>query len=141
MISIDHLPRFTPLYALSGGSGSRFIAALFCAFFIGRFVTGWTRDSIFPPVALLALSTQLLGDVADDVLDAIVTLWVVTFVDDGAQFLRPRSRCRKPPLWRLTNFEEALTIVNAINEEERFRAVSVNPNTQAGRFLVPDQIR
>jgi hypothetical protein len=33
----------------------------------------------------------MLGDVADDVLDAIVTLWVVTLVYDGTQFLRTGS--------------------------------------------------
>lgn len=72
-----------------------------------------------------ARSSQVVGYVADDVLDAIVTLWVVTLVDDGAQFLRSNSACRKPPLWSLTNFEQALTIVQAVDKEEGFRAVAV----------------
>src|SRR6516162_11426496 len=57
VISIDHLPRFTPLYALSGGGQGRVLSLCFLRLFIGRFVSSWARDSNRPaanaPVELI----------------------------------------------------------------------------------------
>jgi hypothetical protein len=70
-----------PFYGAVGrGSGSRFIAALFRAFFIGRFVTGWAGDSNRPaadaPVELILLRLGVWRAV-----DAVAVL--IDFHDHG----------------------------------------------------------
>ena len=37
--------------------------------------------------------------------------------------------------------DEALSVVTAIDEDERFLAVSVDADAEAGHFIVPNQIR
>ena len=71
----------------------------------------------------------------------IVDLWVAALVDDGTQFFRPLAGCFKRPHRTLSNSDEALTSVNTIDENERFLAVSVDADAEAGRFIVPNQIR
>ena len=67
VISMTHLPRFTPLFmALSGGGQGRVLSLRpFCAFFnrrtFARFtVTGWARDSDWPAADTL-VEIVLLG--------------------------------------------------------------------------------
>jgi len=46
VISMTHLPRFTPLlWRCREGVRVAFYRCAFLRFFTGRFVTGWTRDS------------------------------------------------------------------------------------------------
>ena len=48
----------------------------------------------------------------------IVDLWVAALVDDGTEFFAPLAGCLERPRRAFANSDEALTILNAINENE-----------------------
>src|SRR6516225_7972370 len=64
VISIDHLPRFTPPFMrCREGVRVAFYRCAFCVFLIGRFVSSWARDSNRPaanaPVELIILRLRV----------------------------------------------------------------------------------
>ena len=66
----------------------------------------------------------MLGDVSDDVLDRrdiilfVVTRGVVALVDNGAQLLCSVSGGLERPYRSLTDPDEVLTVINAVDENE-----------------------
>jgi len=67
----------------------------------------------------------LLGNVSDNILDGphlilftIMVCRIAALVDDGAQLFCPLTSCLKRPYRRFANSDEALTITNAIDEDE-----------------------
>ncbi len=87
----------------------------------------------------------MLRDIFHQLLDGLRVFWfmflacrVAALFEDPKQLLGPDARRFERSLWGAANPGEALPVFNAVDKDERFRAVSVGAHAQARYLIVPE---